>query len=213
MTARSQRRGWLTPPDATSSPRSSISSDADSGLTRAGATTHAEARAGLPPVSAADVVSAQITDRGIAVANRTNYPVRLEIELTMRDEGTPNVAGTLERLRLTLKPREQGLIPQSKLGEGASLSLPQPVMRQWSHDRGVVYEGGQLQLALVRAVFLAAPTNPNGSDSGEGPDHPDGSEKSTFRELGQAERAGGLGLGVLITAKEIREAIRPIWRE
>lgn len=158
-------------------------------------------------VSAAAVVAAQLTDRGLLVANRTDLPIRVEVEICTGppdfDQGSesgevstkdstlqpsPNDVDNpvLERVRLTLNPRDEGLIPRENLGSAAAWPFPTAVTRNWSHEVATVYEGSDLTLGTVRAVFLDQ----------------DG------RQIGATERAGGLGLGVFLTAADINAVLK-----
>lgn len=152
-------------------------------------------------ISAADVISGQLTDQGLMVANRTPLRVRLEIEICPRvssnlDAGVETRAesggkssvqadSTVELLRLTLGPRDEGTIPRDRLGVASSWRFPKAIMRQWSHEVAPVYEGGDLTLGMVRAILLAE----------------DGTE------LGSTQKRGGAGLGALLTATDIRAAL------
>ena len=163
-----------------------------------------------PAVSAADAIWVQITDQGVQIANRTSYLVRLEIELVA---GAPEATGPpvlVQGLRLEFGPREGGLIPQEKLGEASALTLPRAVTRQWSHDQGVVYEGGELAPGLVRVVFLEGS---GATDTARENDGVADTQGLSAGELGQVERVGGAALGVLITAKESKDALASIWRD
>ena len=163
-----------------------------------------------PAVSAADAIWVQITDQGVQVANRTSYSVRLEIELVAGSPDATEPPVLVQGLRLELGPREEGLIPQEKLGEASALTLPRVVTRQWSHDQGVVYEGGELAPGLVRVVFLEGS---GATDTARANDGVADTQRLPADELGQVERVGGAALGVLITAKEIKNALASIWRD
>ena len=163
-----------------------------------------------PAVSAADAIWVQITDQGVQVANRTSYSVRLEIELVAGSPDATEPPVLVQGLRLELGPREGGLIPQEKLGEASALTLPRAVTRQWSHDQGVVYEGGELAPGLVRVVFLEGS---GATDTARANDGVADTQGLSAGELGQVERVGGAALGVLITAKEIKNALASIWRD
>lgn len=133
-----------------------------------------------PQISAADVVCAQLTDQGLLVANRTPLPIRLEVEICSHGSNT-----IIETVRIALSPRDEGTVPRGRLHNADNWSFPKAVLRQWSHEAGPAYEGGDLKLGMVKAVFLDG----------------DGAERGSTR------REGGAGLGAFLTSSDIRAAL------
>lgn len=100
-------------------------------------------------VAASDVVHAILTDVGLEVTNRTGFAVDVRVRLGVVSDPDDDVV----TVQVALEPAAARTFTDDELGALAAVPAPQPVLRQWSHEAEVVYEGGQRRINGVDVRF------------------------------------------------------------
>jgi hypothetical protein len=113
------------------------------------ATSRPASAGSLPAIRASDVIHVRLTDTALELTNRTCHRVRLRIALGSSAE--PGRVHAVFEARL--EPGESLAEPTDAV---AGLAPPTRVLRQWSHESGEVYEGGDRRILRVEAAVLAA---------------------------------------------------------
>lgn len=113
---------------------------------------------GRPTVKASDVIHAVLTDAGLVVTNRTSWAVDLRVRLGRADAPDADLAS----LDLTLRPGGSATVPVADLGVVGALPGPEAVVRHWSHETGVVFEGGERRINGVDVRYRL----PDGTSAG-----------------------------------------------